>query len=270
MRSVTLGWLGLACLAAAGCQTHHYVVREAETPVYASPHGDDVVATLPRYHHAPLPDDPDERGRIRVEVDGHSGYLDRGDVALIAYRDPDWDDGRERSSVLNRTLRELRVDHQGDDWAPEIAQAVRDGRVEPGMTREQVETAWGWPVDVQPTQAGGERWVYRQHRPETVSVTSTECRPSWRFTYWANVWGDRPRGPWRYGRSSLRWRAATWTDCDTPGWRWRTSPLWTYDWTWHGDTAQARVRLPVVVEYTVEFSPQGIVQSTQTRRYLEP
>lgn len=56
-----------------------------------------------------------------------------------------------------------------ETWPIEIKQAVLDGKVEPGMTPEMVEVAWGKPDEVIHSSGEGEEvWVYRSGGSEPI------------------------------------------------------------------------------------------------------
>lgn len=48
-----------------------------------------------------------------------------------------------------------------ETWPIETKQAVLDGKVEPGMTPEMVQVAWGRPSEIVTSQSGDEIWVYK-------------------------------------------------------------------------------------------------------------
>lgn len=64
------------------------------------------------------------------------------------------------SSQMNR------IDSNRDlyeSWPLEMRQAVLDGKVEPGMTPDMVEVAWGKPSEVVPQGGNGDEiWVYKR------------------------------------------------------------------------------------------------------------
>ncbi|UCH47509.1 MAG: hypothetical protein JSU95_15790 [Betaproteobacteria bacterium] len=56
--------------------------------------------------------------------------------------------------------------HEGLE--PEVAKAIRQGKVIPGMSREQVQACWGWPSEIDNSESlglnleyGKEVWEYR-------------------------------------------------------------------------------------------------------------
>jgi hypothetical protein len=59
-----------------------------------------------------------------------------------------------------------------ETWPLEVQQAVLDGRVEPGMTPDQVLVAWGEPTEVvTQSSSGDEIWVYQSGgHPGSVHV----------------------------------------------------------------------------------------------------
>jgi hypothetical protein len=234
-------------LVLASCSQGHYVVLREDTPLY--PNGwargetPQPLAYLPRGTHGPLDEEPEEHW-VFVDHEGQRGYVRREDVRLFSYLDPDVDGGEDRRKTIRSNLVDLQLEDEGADWPEQVVDLVRGGQVVEGMTRPQVELAWGWPQDVEPNPLGGERWIYREEH--TVPVAGV---------------GD---GSWGGGWSN--------------GWSWRRrSRTWGWGVGWgisggcgpgpyYQDTF--RVRVPVVVERCVEFDPDGLVQSVEVRRYL--
>jgi outer membrane protein assembly factor BamE (lipoprotein component of BamABCDE complex) len=231
-----------AALGLVACAEHHYIVRAESVPLYGSPDGDDVVATLPRYHHEPLDDDPEDDeapGRWRVTYRGEEGWVPRQGVRTFDYLDPAWDGGDEKRAVVGRELREAQLDVVGRDWPAGQRAAVRAARVEPGMTRQQVELAWGWPTTVEGL-ATGDRWVWRE--------AGTRREHRWVEPY--PTWG-------LYGG----WRGTGWPGCPDDLW-------WTAGGGWRG--AWVTVDVPVVHEKVVEFDPEtGLVRAADERTLLD-
>jgi hypothetical protein len=218
--------LGLA-LALAGCRIQEYVVARDEVPLYATPACDKVVDMMPLGHHERITDDEAAAGVVRVTFNGRQGYAKKSDLRQISYVHPELDEGQDRESTVGRAVRDVAVEHAGQSWSDDVRDAIRDGRVIEGMTREQVELAWGWPRTIEPlaTPVSGERWIYRRHGYETFEGGSMSNR---RF---------RP------------YRGAS-----TNGWSYRSSGGTYY-------------RMPVVEERVVEFADKKVSRSFVRRYY---
>lgn len=159
-----------------GCRTSHYVVVERGAPLYRGPSSDEVLTWIPRYHHEPLPEAPEGGGRVALTYLGLRGFADRWDVRVFDYLDPALDGGADRELALARALREVQLKDLGAEWPSAHVAEIRAGRVVAGMTRLEVEVAWGWPLTVEHgSTPGTERWVYQ--RPETDVVPAHE--PGW-------------------------------------------------------------------------------------------
>lgn len=222
----------LALLIAPGCHTPHYVVVEDQAPLYGADEGDEVIARLPRYAHADLEDEPDpDARRVRVTHEGRAGWADRSSVRVFEFLHPFLDDGADRDRVIRREVRELQLADLGEGWDDDAVEAIRNERVIVGMTRTQVEVAWGWPVTVEPGPHGGERWIYRESVMKRMRrfADSTSTR----------TWGASPQ-PWGADRE------------DVPNY-----PAWV------------TVRVPVTIERIVEFDEAGTVTKVKVRRYLD-
>lgn len=219
-------------LASAGCRSPHYVVIEDGAPLYAGPQGDQVLARMPRYHHEPLGERPESgAARVALTFEGQAGWAERDSIRTFEYLNPTLDDGQSRDKAIRREVRELQLAELGAEWTNDEVAAIRAERVLPGMTRTQVEVAWGWPISVESTGApGGERWVYRDCRVTPVR--------RWVESPWSSSWG---------------------ADAASIGHRdeWRNYPAWV------------TVRVPVTIERMVEFDEHGKVTRVQVRRYLD-
>jgi hypothetical protein len=234
--------LTLAALALAGCHTHHYVVLE-EAPLYADARGDRVLATLPRYHHEALREAPETvAGRVALGFRGRRGYAPRSAVRLFRYLDPGWDGGEEKRAAIRDALRDAQVRAEGSEWSAGVQDAVRRGEVHAGMTRQQVELAWGWPLTVEPDpRSGGERWIYRTQRTETLHRFLSDP-----FSY-----PSASLSLGYYGRSY---------GCERFAGRYGT-------WAWPR-SGWVELRLEVTEERTVVIDPDGEVLGVRIRRYL--
>lgn len=159
-----------ALLGLTACTQHHYLVRVPDLPLYATPSGDELLASLPRFHHEPLQVDPDEvsGARIPLSYRGQQGYAPRRGLLLFSYLDPNLDEGRDRVRELRVALREAQLEAFGQAWPEEVKLAIREGHVREGMTPRQVEVAWGWPTEIEETPAKTLRWTYERQRTEVV------------------------------------------------------------------------------------------------------
>lgn len=173
----------LLSVLACGCQVHEYVVAHDEVPLYATPGCDRVVERMPLGHHERVEGADDDHGVVKVTFNGRTGYAKKSDVNLLSYVHPELDEGQDREETVGRAVRDVTVSSAGKDWGDDTKEAIRDGRVLDGMTREQVELAWGWPRTIEPlaNPSGGERWIYRRRGYEyldSVSGSSHRFRPS--------------------------------------------------------------------------------------------
>jgi len=232
----------------AGCTTHHYVVVRDGAALYDAPAGGRAIATMPRYHNQPLDEEPEAAGgRVRLEYAGRRGWAARDAVRVFGYLDPDLDDGADQAETVRRELRELQIDDLGGDWDPAVVAAVRDERVLPGMTRQQVEVAWGWPTDVEGgPEPGGETWVYRTRTTKRVRrwADATRGVSAWGPTYWGGPWDDYP-------------------------WRGSYHPYWGRGFGpgYYGP-ATVTYRVPVEVVTRVEFDADGAVRRVRRENRL--
>jgi len=188
-------------IALAGCRVHEYVVAKDEVPLYASPTLDKVVDHMPLGHHEHVSDEDSKKGVVKLEFQGHTGWARASDVKVLSYMHPELDEGADREETVGRAVRDVTVRAAGKDWTDDVKDAVRDGRVLDGMSREQVELAWGWPRTIEPlaNPTGGERWIYRRRGWERLDATygaSRRFRPA--HTVQPAPWGlDSSSGYYR-------------------------------------------------------------------------
>lgn len=173
----------LALVATGGCRVREYVVARDEVPLYANKSCDRVLDVLPLGHHEKVVDDEAGDGVAKVAFNGREGYVKREGVKILTYVHPQLDEGADRESTVGRAVRDVAVEHAGHDWPEETRDAIRDGRVLEGMSREQVELSWGWPRTIEPlaSPVGGERWIYRRHGWESFdggSLSNRRFRPN--------------------------------------------------------------------------------------------
>jgi hypothetical protein len=168
----------LVVATASGCRVHEYVVAREEVPLYATPLLDKVVDRMPLGHHERISEADEKRGVVKVEFHGRTGYARVSDLKMLSYMHPELDEGADRDDTVGRAVRDVTVKAAGTDWTDDVKDAVRDGRVTDGMTREQVELAWGWPRTIEPlaNPAGGERWIYRRRGYECLDSTLSAAK----------------------------------------------------------------------------------------------
>ena len=235
-----------AALTLAGCHVQHYVVLD-EAPLYADARGGQVVATLPQFHHQALSEEPVRaNGRVSLEFRGQRGFAPQEAVRVFRYLDPEWDGGDERRVTVRRALRDAQVRAVGSDWAPRIQDAVRRGEVQAGMTKQQVELAWGWPATVQPDpESGGERWIYRSRGTQTLHrfLSDPFGYPGATLTMTGAYLHQRSFGCTRFAGRYGAW-----------GWP---------------QSGWVALQVAVTEERTVVLSPKGVVLGVRLRRYLD-
>jgi hypothetical protein len=137
---------------------------------------------MPLGHHELIAADEDGGdSAVRVRFHGGTGYARRGDVRVFHYISPELDGGTDRDETIAQEVRDVAVAHAGGSWPADTREAVREGRVLSGMTREQVELAWGWPRTIESLSnpIGGERWVYRRRGYELYCGGASDS--AWRF-----------------------------------------------------------------------------------------
>lgn len=231
----------LLSLLTIGCHGHHYVVVGDRTPLYAGPESDAVVTLLPRYHHEALESSPGDGERVEVSYKGRRGFVPRAKVRLFDYLAPEFDGGEDRDYAVRRELREATLTNMGASWPHAVVSAIRRGDVLRGMTRRQVEVAWGWPVTVQKGDLpGGERWVYVAHTTKTIRQYLSDP-----WAYPSSCSPYLPRGGFRDGPWQRPWRE---------------------DW---GQVGWVELRLPVTEERLVELDADGRVVDVRVRRYVQ-
>lgn len=153
--SMIAALLGLALLLPA-CTAYSYVVRTDGAPLYADPHRSEIIARMKRLHGGDIGHSAPKGNPVEIEYEGLEGYADREDLRIFAYPDDEY----ARFEAFFHNRREVVL--EGKDWPARFKQAVRESRVESGMTKEMVELAWGRPSSVQPLEGGGERWTYER------------------------------------------------------------------------------------------------------------
>ncbi len=218
-------------LALCGCRVDHYMVVEDQVPLYATATGEQVVARLPRYYHEALEDEPEEIAeRVQVRYRGKVAFAPRRAVRTFDYLHPALDGGDGRHAEVARVLREEQLDDVGRGWPRRIQEAVREGEVQHGMTRRQVELAWGWPTTVRKGPGPGEeRWIYSSR---TRRLVHHRTEGLW---YGGTSWGLYP---------------------DPLAWHWVDG---------RADGGWITLRLPVIRERVVSLGPDGRVRHVDVR-----
>jgi len=169
-----------------GCRVHEYVVTGDEVPLYSTPALDGVVARMPLGHHEAIEKTTDGAA-LKVRFGAREGWARKKDVKELSYLDPTLDGGADREQTVGAAVREALASKTGQEWPAPVRAAVRDGRVAEGMTREQVELAWGWPASIEPLSvpAGGERWVWKHRGYEYPELGDRSFRPIYVPDPWA-------------------------------------------------------------------------------------
>lgn len=176
---------------AAGCTEHRYVVRRDGAPLYRDRGRGEVLARMERlddgYAGWRRPDD--RQSLIEVRYAGRAGFAERKDLRLFSCEDDPWD----RARAIHENRREVIL--EGKDWPAPLQQAIREGRVENGMTREMVQLAWGRPAESTPLEGGAERWSYYRTRREVFEDVRYDWYPYPSFSYGVG-WGPCGYGPY--------------------------------------------------------------------------
>lgn len=240
MRSslLLLAPLLMLLLAPLGCTTtwHGIVVRNA-APVYADDDCERVTGYAERLddvylgRRGPGGDDP-----VAVKFDGRKGYMSRRDLRVFSVDS----DKESKSAAIFRARRG--VDLEGRDWPEARKRAIREDRVERGMSREMVALAWGAPDGSAALGDGGERWTYERTRYDTTYDTSYAYAPMRVSVY----------GGYGYGYGGYRYGAGRWGAWYGPGWY---GPGWGYDYY----PVTTRTTVITTDRRSVTFDPEGRV-----------
>ncbi len=180
----------LAWALASGCTNYHYIVRTEGAPLYAEKDRRLVIARMERLDDATIGHFEPEGDPVAIRWRGLKGYANRRDLRLFKHSN---DDHARRSAVF-RNRREVVL--EGKDWPDGYEQAVRESRVENGMSKEMVELSWGRPNGVQPLGGGAERWSYERLRWDVFEDVEWGWYPGYSRIYY----GYGCHGPgWGYG-----------------------------------------------------------------------
>lgn len=140
---------------AAGCSTNYEgIVRTEDAPLYSDASKTVVIGRMKRLDDVYLGHSAPEGDPVKAKWRDLKGFANRADLRLFAHPNNDY----ARGYAIAQNRREVIL--EGKDWPPEVKQAVRENRIENGMTKEQVELAWGRPSAVQPLPGGGEQWIF--------------------------------------------------------------------------------------------------------------
>ncbi len=145
--------LGLAALS--GCRTHHYVVRTEGAPLYADEARSAVVDRMERLADGEIGHFEPEGDPIEIDYRGRSGFANRSDLRLFSYAPA----SEHADRVISDERREVVL--EGKDWPPEVERAIREDRLLPKMTREQVELSWGVPATIR-SEGEVEVWTFER------------------------------------------------------------------------------------------------------------
>jgi hypothetical protein len=190
----TLLLLVLALTAAAtGCSTnYHYIVRTDRAPIYSDENRTSVVGRMERLadgyigHREPAGDP------VKVRYREITGYANKKDLRIFAYHN----DAHARAYAVQENRREVILESK--DWPARTKEAIREDRVENGMTREMVELAWGHPTATKALDGGGEQWTFERRRYDVYEDVHYDsyypggtrfyygfghCGPAWAYAY---------------------------------------------------------------------------------------
>ena len=183
MRAVLCGLLLLAA-ATAGCTNYHYIVRKEGAPLFADEGRTTVVAHMERLADGFVGHGEPKGDPLKVRYQDQTGWANRADLRIFKY--PNDDAARYGAVFHNR--REVVL--EGKDWPENLKQAVRDDRVENGMTKEMVELAWGYPTSTKALDGGGERWLYERRTYDVRDEVAYGYYPGGsRLYYGFGPWG---------------------------------------------------------------------------------
>ncbi len=164
MRRLLALLAGVAALAAAGagCTDYHYIVRTEDAPLYADEYRSSIIERMERLSDGHIGHGEPEGDPIEIEYAGREGWANREDLLIVSF--PHGDYGAADESI-RRARREIIL--EGKEWPAEAKQAIREDRLLQGMTKEQVQLAWGRPTSIRPLAPapggapGGEAWTYQ-------------------------------------------------------------------------------------------------------------
>lgn len=181
--------------ALAGCKDYHYVVRKDKAPLYSDEDRSEVIARMDRLADGFAGHDrPDrEESLVKIRYRGLKGWVDKSDLRIFRCDESETRSAHERVVGVNR--REVILEEK-KDWSPATKQAIREDRVENGMSKDMIELAWGRPASVEKLADGGERWQFRRTHWDVHEDVHYDYYPGGSRLYY----GYGPWGPsWGYG-----------------------------------------------------------------------
>jgi hypothetical protein len=173
----------LVLFLAAGCTNYQGIVRHDDAPLFADEARTVVIARMQKLDDVYLGHSAPEGDPIPAKWRGLKGWVNTADLRIFAY--PNNDYARYHAVAFNR--REVVL--EGKDWPPEVKQAIRENRIQNGMTKEMVELAWGRPASVRPLAGGGEEWVYERAETEVHEDVAWYGYPGGSAFYYAYPYG---------------------------------------------------------------------------------
>jgi hypothetical protein len=203
MRALLIGLV----LLAAGCTNYHYIVRADHAPLYADHERTSIVLRMDRLADGYIGHSAPDGDPVKISYHGQSGWANRDDLRIFKY------DNDPHAQVYAVWWHRREVVLEGKDWAPNVKQAVRDGRIENGMTKEMVSLAWGRPSAIRPLDQGGEQWIFDRRYYDVYDDVAYYSGYGWyppgRNVYvgygpWGPAWGyvyDYPTWEPRYYRT---------------------------------------------------------------------
>ena len=170
------------CLG-AGCKSYHYIVRTNGAPLYEDDDRREIATKMERLEDGVVKDLDEDPVKIRYR--GMTGYANRKDIRVFRC---DEREARNHDHTVFWNRREVHL--EGKDWPEGVKQAIRDSRVENGMTREQVELAWGRPTGTQSLEGGAEKWTFTRTKWNVHEDVHYDYRPGGpRMIYGYGPWG---------------------------------------------------------------------------------
>jgi hypothetical protein len=156
----------LLVLLLAGCTNYHAIVRRQGAPLYADEAATTIIARMKRLDDGAIGHSVPEGRMIPLHWRDLDGFAAKEDLRIFSY--PANEEARWPAIAQNR--REVVL--EGKPWPEPTKQAVRESRVENGMTREMVELAWGRPTSVDALGQGGERWTWTRSEYEAQDAVA--------------------------------------------------------------------------------------------------
>jgi hypothetical protein len=194
-RSARLGILvGAALLLlAAGCSTNYDgIVRVEDAPLFGDESRTIVIARMKRFDDVYLGHSAPESNPLKAKWHDLKGYANAQDLRIFSYPNNDY----ARGYAVAQNRREVVL--EGKDWPEPTKQAIRENRIENGMTKEQVELAWGRPNSVRPLPPAGEQWVWDRNEVFARDEVAYYGWPGGSRFYYAYPYGWGYAWDWPY------------------------------------------------------------------------